>query len=142
MDNIYKNIEECNPNKKRKIMIVFDDMIADMLSNKKLNPIGTELFVRGRKLNISLVFVTQFNFAVPKTIRLNSLHYFIMKILNKQELQQIATSTFNHSSDIDFKDFMNFYKTCTAKPYSFLVIDANFASDNPSRFRKNLLETI
>ena len=139
MDDIYKNIEEYNPNKKRKILIVFDDMIADMLSNKKLNPIVTELFIRGRKLNISLVFITQSYFAVPKNIRLNSMHYFIMKIPNKQELQQIA---FNHSSDIDFKDFMNLYKKCTAKPYSFLVIDATLASDNPSRFRKNLLERI
>ena len=139
MDDIYKNIEEYNPNKKRKILIVFDDMIADMLSNKKLNPIVTELFIRGRKLNISLVFITQSYFAVPKNIRLNSTHYFIMKIPNKQELQQIA---FNHSSDIDFKDFMNLYKKCTAKPYSFLVIDAALASDNPSCFRKNLFERI
>ena len=66
-------------------------------------------------------------------------HYFIMKIPEKQEIQQIA---FNHSSDIDFKDFMNLYKKCTAKPYSFLVIDATLASDNTSRFRKNLLERI
>ena len=80
MDDIYKNIEECNPNKKRKILIVFDDMIADMLSNKNLNPIVTELF---RKLNISLVFITQSYFAVPKNIRLDSTHYFIMKIPNK-----------------------------------------------------------
>ena len=114
-------------------------MIADMLCNKKFNLIVTELFIRGRKLNISLVFITQSYFAVPKNIRLNSTHYFIMKIPNKQELQQIA---FNHSSDIDFKDFMNLYKKCTAKPYSFLVIDATLASDNPLRFRKNLLERI
>ena len=85
--------------KKQKILIVFDDMIADMLSNKKLNPIVTELFIRGRKLNISLVFITQSYFAVPKNIRLNSTHYFVMKIPNKRELQQIAS---NHSSDIDF----------------------------------------
>ena len=135
MGDIYKNIVECNPNKKRKIMITFDDMTTDMLTNKILNPIGTELFVRGRKLNISLVFVTQFYFAIPKNIRLNSLQNFINKILNKQELQQIA---FNNSSYIDFKDFMNLYKKCTAKPYSFLVIDANLTSDNHSRFRKNL----
>ena len=139
MDDIYKNIEGYNPNKKRKILIVFDNMIADMLSNKKLNPIVTELFIRGRKLNISLVFITQSYFAVPKNIRLNSTHYFVMKIPNKRELQQIA---FNHSSDIDFQDFMNLYKKCTAKPYSFLVIDATLASDNPLRFRKNLLERI
>ena len=114
-------------------------MIADMLSNKKLNPIVTELFIRGRKLNISLVFITQSYFAVPKNIRLNSTHYFVMKIPNKRELQQIA---FNHSSDIDFQDFMNLYKKCTAKPYSFLVIDSTCALDNFSRFIENLLETI
>ena len=137
MNDIYKNVEEYNPNKEQKILIVFDDMIADMLSNKKLNPIVTELFIRGRKLNISLVFITQSYFAVPKNIRLNSTHYFVMKIPNKRELQQIA---FNHSSDIDFQDFMNLYKKCTAKPYFFVVIDTTIASDNFSRFRKNLLE--
>ena len=99
MDDIYKNIEEYNPDKKRKILIIFDYMIADMLSNKKLNPIVTELFIRGRKLNISLAFIVQFYFAVPKNIRLNSTPYFIMKITDKRELLQNA---FNHSSDIDF----------------------------------------
>ena len=79
--------------------------------------------------------MTQSYFTVPKNIRLNSVHYFIMKIPNKQ-LQEIA---FNHSSDIDFKGFMNLYKQCTANPYSFLVIDPTLASDNPSCFRKNLL---
>ena len=74
-------------------------MIADVISNKILNPIVTELFIRSRKLNISLVFITQFFFAVPKNIRLNSTHYFIMKIPSKQEPEQLA---FNHSSDIDF----------------------------------------
>ena len=87
MDDIYNNIEEYNPNKKTKILIVFDDMIVDMSSNKKLNIIVTELLIRGRKLNISLVFITQSYFAVPKNIRLNSAHYFIMKIPNKGELQ-------------------------------------------------------
>ena len=79
MEDIYKNIEELNPNKKRQILIVFDDMIADMLSNKKINPIVTELFIRGRKLIISLIFIMQPYFAVPKIIRLNSMLYFIMK---------------------------------------------------------------
>ena len=87
MGNFYKNIEEYNPNKKRKISIFFDDMIADMLNDKKVNPIVTELFIRGRKLKISLVFITQSYFVSPKNIRLNSLHYFIMKIPNKGELQ-------------------------------------------------------
>ena len=104
--NDMKNIGAYNPNKKQKKLLVFDDTIADMLSNKKL-PVVTELFIRRRKLNISLVFITQSCFALPKNIRQNSTHYFVMKVLNKRELQQIA---FNHSSDIDFQNFMNFYK--------------------------------
>ena len=107
LDDIYKNIEECNPNKKRKILIVFDDMVADMLNNIKINPIVTELFFRGRKLKISVFFITRSYLSVPKNIRLNSTLYFLMNVPNKQELQQIA---FNHSSDIDFKDFINVYK--------------------------------
>ena len=130
MDDIYKNIEEYNPNRKRKILIVFDGMIADMLTNKKLNPAVTELFIRGRKLNICLVFIRQSYFAMPKKIRLNSTHYFTMKI------------AFNHSSDIDFKDFMNLYQKCSAKPYSFLALDSTLASDNLLRFKKNFLERI
>ena len=137
MDDIYKNIGQYNPNKKRKISIIFDDMIVDMLNNKKLNPIATELIIRGRKLNNSLVFITQFYFAVLKSIRLNSTNYSIMKIPNKRELQQILKY-----SDIDFQDFMNLYKKCTQNPYSFLVIDTTLASDNPLRFRKKLLERI
>ena len=91
-------------------------MIADMLSNKKLDPIVTELFIGGRELNISLVLITQYYFAVPNIIRLNSKHYFIMKILKKRKLQQIA---FNLLSDFDSKDFINLYKKCTEKPYFF-----------------------
>ena len=89
MDDIYKNIEGYNPNKKRKILIVFDNMIADMLSNKKLNPIVTELFIRGRKLNTSPVFISQFHFAVPKNIRLNSTCYFMMKIQTNESLNTL-----------------------------------------------------
>ena len=103
MQDVYKNIEDYNPIKKRKILIVFDDMIADMI---KSNPIVTALFIRGRKLNISIVFITQSYFKVPKDVRLNFTHFFIMKIPNKRELQQIAL---NHSPDIDFKDFLNIY---------------------------------
>ena len=90
MQAVYKNIEEYNTDKEREILKVFDDMIADMINNKKLNSIITELFIRGRKLNISLVFITQSYFKVPKDVRLNSTHFFIMKIPNKRELQQIA----------------------------------------------------
>ena len=103
MRDVYKNIEDYNLGRERKILKVFDDMIADIINNQKLNPIVTELFIRGRKLNISIVFITQSYFKVPKDVRLNSTHFFIVKILNKRELQQIAL---NHSSDIDFKDFM------------------------------------
>ena len=114
MQDVYKNIENYNPGKKRKI--VFDDMIADILNNKKLNPVVTELFIRCRKLNISIVFITQSYFKMPKDVRLYSKHFFIMKIPNKRELQQIAL---NHSSDTDFKDFIKIDKKCTAEPYSF-----------------------
>ena len=108
-----------------------------MINNKKLNPIVTELFIRGRKLNITIAFITQSYLKVPKDVRLNSMHFFIMKILNKRELQQIAL---NHSSDIDFKDFIKIYKKCTAEPYSFLANDTILPSDDPLRFRMNLLK--
>ena len=120
MQDVYKNIEEYNPIKKRKVLIVFDDMTADMINNNKLNPIVTELFIRGRKLNISVVFITQSYFKVPKDGRLNSTHFFILKIPNKRELQQIAL---NHLSDIDFKDFIKICRKYTKEPYSFLIND-------------------
>ena len=81
-------------------------MIADMINNKNLNPVVTELFIRGRKLNILIVFITQSYFRVPKKVRLNTTHFFIMKIPNEREIQQII---YNHSPDIDFKDFMKIY---------------------------------
>ena len=137
MQDVYRNIEDYNQDKKRKVLIVFDDMIADMISNKKLNPIIKELFIRGRKLNISIVFITQSYFKVPKDVRLNSTHFFIMKIPNERELQQIAL---NHSSDINFKDFMKTYKKFPAESYSFLVNDTTLPSDYPLRLRKNLLK--
>ena len=136
MQDVYKNIEDYNIGKKRKVLIVFDDMIADMINNKKLDSIVTELLIRGRKLNISIVFITQSYFKVPKDVGLNSTHFFIMEITNKRELQQTAL---NHSSDIDFKDFMKIYRKCTKEPYSFLVNDTTPPSDDPLSFRKNLL---
>ena len=136
MQDVYKNIEDYNPNKKRKALIIFDDMIADMINNKKLNLVVTELFIRGGKLNSSIVFITQSYFKVPKDVRLNSTHFLIMKILNKRELQQIAL---DHSSDNDFKDFMKIYKKCITEPYPFLVNDRTLPSNDPLRLRKNLL---
>ena len=135
--DVYKNIGDYNPRKNRKVLIVFDDMIVDMINTENLNPIVTELFIRGRKLNISIVFITQLHFKVPEDVRLNSTHFVIMNIPNKRELQQTAL---NHSSDIDFKDFMKIFKKFTAEPYTFLVNDATLPSDNPLGFRKNLLE--
>ena len=107
-----------------------------MKSNIKLSPIVTELILRGRRLNISHAFVSQFYFKMPKTITLKATHYFIMKIPNKRELQQKRS---NHSSNISFKDFMKLYKDYAREPYSLFVNDKHLSSDNSLRFRKNLL---
>ena len=132
MDDAYKNIEEYNPNRKRKTLILFDDMTADLSSNNKLNTLVT---IRGRKLNISLA--TQSYFVVPKIIRLNFTYYFIMKIPDKRELQQTA---FNYSLDIH--QIMNLNKKYTAKPYYYFVIDTTLESYNHLRFRQYQLERI
>ena len=89
MQDVYKNIEDYNLRKNRKVLIVFDDMIADMINNKKLNPAVTELFIRGRKLNISIAFITQSYFKVPKNVRLNSTHFFIRKFLIKENFNKL-----------------------------------------------------
>ena len=101
MDDVI-NIDDYNLSRKRKILIAFDDMIADLMTNKKFQAIIKEFFIRCRKLNISLVFITQSYFSVPKDVRLNSTHYFILKINNRCELQNIAI---DHSADIDYQDF-------------------------------------
>ena len=113
-------------------------MIADIMTNKKFQVILKEFFIRCRKIDISLVLITQSYFSVPKDVRLNSSHYFIMKINNKRELQNIAI---NHSADIDYKDFIKIYRECTKEPYNFLTIDT-LPSSNPLRFRKNLIDTL
>ena len=134
MQDVYKNVDEYNADKEHKILIVFDDTVADRINNKKLNSVTTDLFFRGRKINIYLVFIIQSYFKVPKDVRLNSTHFFILKIPNKGELQQIAV---NHSLDISSKDFIKIYRKYNDEPYSFLVNDATLQSDNPLRFRKN-----
>ena len=139
IDDVYENIHDYNPNRRRKILIVFDDMIADIMTNKKFQAIIKELFIRCRKLNISLAFITQSYFSVPKDVRLNSTHYLIMKINNKRELQNIAI---NHSADIDYQDFMKIYRECTKEPYNFLTIDTTLPASDPLRFRKNLFESL
>ena len=140
MNDVYANIDNYNLSRNRKILIVFDDMIADIMTNKKFQSIVKELFIRCRKINISLVFITQSYLSVPKDdVRLNSTHYSIMKINNKRKLQNIAI---NHSANIDYKDFIKIYKECTKEPYNFLTIDTTLPSTNPLRFGKNLFDTL
>ena len=110
MGDVNNNIDDYNPNRKRKILIVFDDMIADIMTNKKFRAIIKELFIRLRKLNISSVFIIQSFFSLPKEVRLDSVLYLIMKIQNRRELKNIAI---NHSANIYYKDFMKIYKNCT-----------------------------
>ena len=136
MDDIYENIDDYNPS--WKILIVFDEMIEDIMSNKKFQAISKELFIRFRKLNNSLVFITQSYFSVPKDARLNLTHFLIMKINNRKELKNIAI---NHSADIDYKDFVKIYRECTRKPYSFLTIDTTLPVSDPRRFIKKLFRS-
>ena len=107
MDDVYQKIDDDNLSRKRKILIVFDNMITDIMSNNKFQAIIKELFIRRRKFNISLVFITQSYFSVPKDVRLNSTHYLIMKINNRKELQNIKI---NHSAEDDYNDFMRIYR--------------------------------
>ena len=141
MDDVYENIDDYNLSRKRKRkkLIFFDDMIADITTNRKFQVIIKELFIRCRKLNISLFFTTQSYFSVPKDIRLNSTHYLIMRINNKRQLQNIAI---NHSADIDYIDFVEIYRECTKEPYSFLTIDTTLPASNSLRFRKNLFDSL
>ena len=129
MDDVYENIDDYNQSRKRRILIGFDDMIADIMANKKFQAIIKELFIRSRNLNI---------FSVPKDVRLNSTHYLIMRINNKKELQNIGI---NHSADIDYKDFMKIYRECTKEPFSFLTIDTTLPVSNPLRLRKILFQS-
>ena len=116
MDDVYKNINDCNSNRKRKILSIFDDMIADIMANTRFQHRIKELFIRCRKL------------------KLNSTHYLIMKINNKRELQNIAI---NHSADIYYKDFLKIYRKCAKEPFNFLTIDTTLPASNPLRSRKN-----
>ena len=115
MDDIVDNIEDYNKKIKRKVLIAFD-----VMSDEKAQQVLKDLFIRCRKLNISLCFLTQSYFSVPKYVRLNYTHYIIFKLNSKRELQNIAI---NHSSDIDYKDFIKIYRNCTKEPYNVLTID-------------------
>ena len=115
MDDVYKNIDDYNPSRERKILIVFDDMIVNIMT-KTFQAIIKELIIRCIKLNISLAFITQSYSYVTKDVRLNSTHYLIMKINNRKELPNIAI---NHSADIDYNDFVKTYRECTQKNVFF-----------------------
>ena len=114
MDDVYEDIGNYNAKRDKKVLITFEDMIADVMTNKKLQAIIKELFIRCRKLNISLVFIAQSYFRIPRDVRLNSTHLWIMKINNRIELQNIAR---DHSADIGYMDFMKIYRKCTKEPY-------------------------
>ena len=133
MDDVYENIDDYNSRRRRKILIVFDDMIADIMNYKKFQAIVKELFIRCRKLTVSLVFITQSYFSVPKDGRLNSTNYLIMKINNGKELQNIAI---NHSAVIDYQDFMKIYREYTKNPFNFFTIDTALPASDPLGFRK------
>ena len=139
MDDVYNNINDYNPNRRRKVLIVFDGKIADIMTNKKYQAIIKELLIRCRNLSISLVFITQSYSSVPKEVRLNATHYLIMRIHNKRELQKIAT---NHSADIDYEDFMKICGKCTSEPNMFLTIDTTLSVDDSLRFRKDPLDPL
>ena len=134
MNDVLDDINNYNKNRDKKILIVFDDMIADIMSSKKFKAMIKEIFIRCRKLNISIVFITQSYFRTPADARLNSTHYVIMKIQSRKELQHIAQE---NSGDINFKDFLKTYKYYTSEPYSCMIIDTTVPSGNPMRFRKN-----
>ena len=135
MDDVYENINDYNSRRKRKILIIFDDMIADIKTNERFQAIIKELFIGCRKLNISLVFITQPYFSVPKGVRLNLTH-LILKINNIRELKNIAI---NPSADIDYQDFIKIYRECTKEPYNFLTIDTTVPASDPLKFRKKFI---
>ena len=139
MKNVYQSIDEHNPGKKKKVLLVFHDMVDDVTPNKKFHLVTTELFIRYQKLNISLVFITQSFFHTPKSVTLNTTHFIIMKIPNRQKLLEIAI---NHLSDTDFGEFKRLVRKCTAESHSIFITDITLPSENALRFQKNLLEEV
>ena len=135
MDDILSDIEDYNKKRKRKILLIFNDVISHVMSDRRAQQILKGLFIRCRKLNISLCFLTQPYFSVPKNVRLNCTHYILFKLNNKRELQSIAI---RHSADIDYKDFIKIYRVCTKKPFNFSTIDTT--KDN--KFIKNFDEIL
>ena len=120
MNDVLDDINDYDKNRDKKVLIVFDDMIADIEYNKNFKRIIKELFYRARKINVSIVFITQSYFKALKDARLNTTHYILMKIGNKKELKRIAEEKSGH---LEYKDFLKMYNYCTEEPYSFMLID-------------------
>ena len=137
MNDVLDDINNYNKNRDKKVLIVFDDMIADIEYNKNFKRIIKELFYRVRKINISIVFITQSYLKALKDARLNSSHYILMKIGNKKELKRIAEEKSGH---LDYKDFLKMYNYCTEEPYSFMTIDARPTATIP--FKRNFKDLI
>ena len=137
MDDVLDDINNYNKNREKKVLIVFDDMIADIEYNKNFKRIIKELFYRARKINVSIIFITQSYFRALKYARLNSTHYILMKIGNKKELKSMAEEKSGH---LDYKDFLKMYNYCTKEPYSFMTIDARPTATIP--LKKNFCEPI
>ena len=137
VNDVLEDINDYNKNRDKKVLVIFDDMIADIMRSEKFKAIVKALFIRCRKLNISIVFITQSYFRTPKDARLNSTHYMLMKIGNKKELKSIAEE---NSGYLDFKDFLKIYNRCTDKPYSFMMVDTRPTAH--VTFKKNFDEPI
>ena len=137
MNDVLENINNYNKNRDKKVLIIFDNMIADIMRSGKFKAIVKELFIRRRKLNISVVFITQSYFRTPKDARLNSTHYILMKISNKKELKSIAEE---HSGHLDFKYYLKICNCCTNEPYSFMMVDTGPTA--LVTFKKNFDEPI
>ena len=134
MNDVLDDINNYNKNRNKKVLIVFDDMIADIEYNKNFKRIIKELFYRARKINVSIVFITQSYFRALKDARLNSTHYIIMKINNKKEFKRIAKEKSGH---LDYQDFLKMYHYCTEEPYSLMIIDARPTATMPFKINFN-----
>ena len=137
MNDILEDINNYNKNRDEKVLILFDDMIADIMRSEKFKAIVKEIFIRCRKLNISIVFITQSYFRTPKDARLNSTHYILMKMGNKKELKSIAEENSGH---LDFKDSLKIYNYCTNELYWFMMVDTRPTAR--VTFKKNFDEPI
>ena len=137
MNDVLDEINNYNKNRDKKVLTVFDNMIADIEYNKNFKRIIKELFYRAHKINVSIVFIMQSYFRALKDARLNSTHYIPTKINNKKELKRIAEEKSGH---LDYKDFLKMHNYCTKEPYSFMLIDTRPTAGIP--LKKNFDEPL